>query len=151
MTNVCKSRKSTSFNQLTIATTQNAAGGDAWLNSRPALFIIISSSATELLDRFTVYFRFLAKSVAGGFFDSLPKEFLAKIEPKLKNSSIVVDSNDSVESAIIEALSQPAKELKSYVKSLETLLDLTVKIEGTEEPACIEDVSVSLLHKIIDQ
>ena len=150
--NSFKSRKSTSFNQLTIATTQNAAGGDAWLNSRPALFIIISNSATELLDRFTVYFRFLAKSVAGGFFDSLPKEFLAKIEPKLKSSSIVVDSNDdSVESSIIEALSQPAKELKHYVKSLETLLDLTVKIEGVDEPTSLEDVSVCLLHKIIDQ
>ncbi|CAG5112880.1 Oidioi.mRNA.OKI2018_I69.chr2.g7047.t1.cds [Oikopleura dioica] len=134
----------------TQATTQTAAGGDAWLNSRPALFIILSSSASELNERFTSYFRFLGKAVAGGFFDSLSKEFISKLEPKLKNSPGIITQQDSVADTLIEALSLPAKELKHHVKSLETLLDLTVRIEGPENPSSLEEVSVSLVHKIIE-
>lgn len=143
----------TAFNQLTVATTQNAAGGHHWVNYRASLFIILSSSAESLVMRFITYFRFLGKAVVGGFFDSLNKDFVSRLEPKLKNVEDFGNkqSGFNVPDLLIDALSSPVKELKNYIKVLETLQDLTTTIEGPEDPQRVDQVSVTLVHGVIER
>ena len=90
------------FNQLTVVTTQNALGLNAWLHGSPSCALLLSCNLDQLLAQFVNYFECLSGAIVGGFFDVINSETAERMNRKRQSLfSITGEKNDALLSDLV--------------------------------------------------
>ena len=109
------------FNQLTVATTQNAIGLSSWIRDKRETVLLFSNQAKSYFTRFELYLISLGQCVQAGLFDLLSDDIRSRLEKKSELYTHLITPDDNMANGIIDALCFPITELKHYQRFLASL------------------------------
>lgn len=141
------------FNQLTVATTQNALGVSNWLHGEASVYLLLSANTSQLIERFSNYFRFLSNSVIGGFFDSVHKDTLDRIGRKRAGLYAIIGGgvDDALSDLMINAMAFPLEELKTYARVIDTISTIVESRGYTDNPQTPSELGSNLVMSVLTQ